>query len=160
MYDTESTYNVTAGVGPFNGSYVQPFFEYLHSLSPDYPLQTLPHAYYAASYNLVINPIFSTVAKPQGCKQNHTSGSRCMSYLLSGGLEMVAPFTVSTAEDYPMVRITKVPTMQLDFAQDVRSNMFSDGDCDTFGATNTFIAMRLCLAADPKSRNRLNTGNR
>jgi hypothetical protein len=49
-----------------------------------------------------------------------------------------------TSEDDPIVRISKVPSMQLDFAEDIPSNIFSEEDCDTFGAVNTLIALRLC----------------
>ncbi|KAI4864525.1 hypothetical protein F4820DRAFT_448962 [Hypoxylon rubiginosum] len=142
VYDTGTIYNVTAGVGPFNGSYVQPFIESLASLQPDYSYQLLPYTYFASVYNPVISPLLSNIVAPVQC-----SGSNCFSYLLSGGLEMVTPWNPLGYANYPLVKIDSVPTIQVEF-DDLIDDDFADADCDVFGASNTPIGIRLCIAGD------------
>lgn len=81
-----------------------------------------------------------------------------MSYLLSGGLEMVAPWTPLTTEDYPIIKIDNVTSIQLDFAEGIRSDIFSDTDCDVFGEVGFAIGIRLCVAEDPSNIGLLNAG--
>ncbi|KAJ4407286.1 hypothetical protein N0V82_009955 [Gnomoniopsis sp. IMI 355080] len=114
LYDTLYTYDVTAGVGPFNASLVHPFIDYLQGLSPDYPYTVLPYTQFCAAYTLVLNPLIATVSEPVACISD-TPGD-CMSYLLSGGLEMVAPWVPELDPDFPMVKIDNVQAVQMDFS--------------------------------------------
>lgn len=140
MYDTAHTYAVTAGVGPFNGSLVQPFRDFLHSLSPTYPYDTPPYTYFAAAYTLAVNPLVSVVAETPGCSDN-----LCMSYILSGGLEMVVPWVPEIHADHSMIMVGHVPSIQVDFTGPVM-DVFEDADCDVFGESQVTIGIRLCLA--------------
>ncbi|KAF4967229.1 hypothetical protein FSARC_5208 [Fusarium sarcochroum] len=140
VYDTSHKYNVTAGVGPFNGSLVPPFMRYIQSLAPEYPYHVLPYTYYAAVYALVANPLVSTVID-----SSTWQGDDCISYLLSGGLSMVAPWIPVGHEGYPMVKIDNVTSIQLDFTERVDAG-FKDTDCNMFGQKGTIIGVRLCVA--------------
>lgn len=128
-----------AGVGPFNASLLQPFRDRLHSLAPDYPYETLPYTYFAAAYTLVINPLVSVVAETRDC-----SDTMCMSYILSGGLEMVVPWVPQASPDHSMVMVKRVPSIQVDFTGPV-GDTFDAADCDVFGQSGMFIGIRLCL---------------
>ena len=152
VYDTAVSYNVTAGVGPFNGSLVRPFLSYVSSLSPEYPFKVIPYSYYAVVYNLVANSMFSTVAAPLGCH-----GERCAAYLLSGGVIMATPWIPAGNDSYPMVKLDMVPSMQLEFSGQ-RSLAFEDQDCESFGADDTRIGIRLCVAADSASAGTIQAG--
>lgn len=141
VYDAILTYNVTAGVGPINGSYVVvPFMEHLQSLAPEYPYQVLPYNYFAAAYNLVTTPMYTTLAEPISC-----NGSDCFAYLLSGGLEMVTPWTPVGHIDYPLVKIVNVPAIHMEVSGS-ESYAFLNRDCNIYGASGTPIGIRLCVA--------------
>lgn len=140
VYDTAHTYSVTAGVGPFNGSLVQPFRDFLHSLAPTYPYETLPYSYFAAAYTLVVNPLVSVVAETHECSDN-----LCVSYILSGGLEMVVPWVPQVHHDHSLVMVKRVPSIQVDFTGPTLDS-FDDSDCDVFGESRVAIGIRLCLA--------------
>ncbi|KAJ4386439.1 hypothetical protein N0V93_009335 [Gnomoniopsis smithogilvyi] len=114
LYDTIYKYDVTAGVGSFNASLVQPFINYLQGLSPNYPYTVLPYTQYAAAYTLVLNPLIATVSEPVACISD--APGDCMSYLFSGGLEMVTPWIPKQDTDYPMVKIDNVQAVQMDFS--------------------------------------------
>jgi hypothetical protein len=145
VYDTAFVYPVTAGVGPFNGSLVQPFREFLHNLRPDYPYATIPYNYLASAYTLVLNPLFATVADPRSC-----ATPPCTSYLLSGGLTTVIPWVPSGYDQYPLVRVKNAPSIQADFSGPLAdSQSFADADCDLFGQHNVMIGIRLCLKTSP-----------
>jgi len=60
------------------------------------------------------------------------------------------PSSVSTP--HPVVRMTRVQAVQLDFEAGYRS--FSDADCETYGEAGVLIAIRVCLrsvASQPES---------
>lgn len=134
---------MTAGVGPFNGSLLQPFLDTLRTMAPTYQYETLPYTYFAAAYTLVINPLVSVVAETNGC-----SSDLCASYILSGGLEMVIPWVPQGYDDHSMVKVKNVPSIQFDFTGPTMDS-FSDSDCDIFGETGIDIGIRLCLAQAP-----------
>lgn len=140
VYDTLLTYNVTAGVGPFNASYVQPYFDYLKALSPDYEYEVLPYSSYAIAYDLVTNPTYATESLPISCQDGE-----CDSYLLSGGVLMTTPWIPTGYSMHPVVKIDSVPAVQLDFEKELDEQAFSDTDCITYGADGVLIAIRMCL---------------
>ncbi|KAK7917442.1 hypothetical protein PG985_011050 [Apiospora marii] len=145
IYETALTYNVTAGVGPFNGSLVHPFLDFLESLAPDYPYTTLPYNYYAMAGSLITYPMLGLVAEPIYCE-----GQGCFSYLLSSGLEMAVPGVPRGFSDYPLVRIVDVLAIQIEFNEVTTHEVFESKDCNVYGAPGTSIGIELCLAQGPK----------
>ncbi|KAJ8128335.1 hypothetical protein O1611_g5298 [Lasiodiplodia mahajangana] len=152
VYDTASMYNATAGVGPFNQSLIQPFMDALHSTAPDYPYEVLPYTYYAAVYTLVLNPLVTSISKPVACETRS-----CISYLLSGGLEYVAPWVPQGNDDHDLIKIGKVPSVQLDF-ETGPSSEFLETECETFGEFGFTIGIRLCIAESQTSHRLLRAG--
>lgn len=154
VYDTAHTYPVTAGVGPFNGSLVQPFRSFLHTLRPGYAYETIPYNYLASAYTLVVNPLIATVANPRTCV-----AKPCISYLLSGGLTTVIPWVPREQAEYSLVRVKHAPSIQADFAGPIMDNLaFTDSDCDLFGQDDVSIGIRLCLRMNPSAPGVLMTG--
>lgn len=141
MYDTAITYNVTAGVGTFNASYVAPFLDYLQLISPGYNYRVLPYNYYAVVFNLVIDPTYSGPSSPV----NYFGDD--FSYLLTGGLQMATPWTPSGYEDYPLVKIEHIPSVQLDFSS-FETDVFHNDDCSVYGQDTTAIGVRLCVTGN------------
>lgn len=129
-----------AGVGPFNSSLLQPFRDYLHSLAPDYPYETLPFTYLAEAWTFLSNPLLSVSAKTHEC-----SSTLCASYIFSGGLEYVVPWVPQVNPDHSMVMVKHVPSIQVDLTGPVE-DAFDPADCDVFGESGVFIGIRLCLA--------------
>jgi hypothetical protein len=156
VFDTAETYNVTAGVGTFNASLVDPFLNFLRGTAPQYDKQILPYTYYAAAYTLLLNPLISTISEPVQCSPD--PGGSCFSYLLSGGLEMVAPWARNPNPEYPMVKIERVPAVQLDFQGPQLDTHFEDGDCDVFGEEGFSIGIRLCITEVPSRPEALRAG--
>ena len=161
VYDTGFSYDVTAGIGPFTGSLVRPFLDFLQSLAPpDQRNQTvIPYTYSSIVNMLVMNSLVSTVASPVSCTDDGYGD--CTSYLVTGGLEMVTPW-IPPADDYgkfTLARVNRVPSIQVDVstlgAEEVN---FSDEDCDIFGKDGFIIGLQLCVAADPTSQGSLRTG--
>lgn len=70
-----------------------------------------------------------------------------MSYLFTGGLEMVAPWVPSEHTDYPMIKVDHAPAVQMDFqgVLDVDEEPFAEADCDVYGDSETTIGIQLCL---------------
>ncbi|PQE24018.1 ring finger domain-containing protein [Rutstroemia sp. NJR-2017a BBW] len=145
IYDTALTCPVTAGVGPFNGSLVQTFKTFFHTLRLGYVYETIPYNYLASAYTLVLNPLVATVAQPMRCVVEP-----CISYLLSGGLTMVVPWVPREHSEYPLVKVKHAPSIQADFAGPIMDNLaFTTSDCDIFGQYDVLIGIRLCLKTSP-----------
>ena len=162
VYDTGFSYKVTGGIGPFSGSLVQPFLEFLQSLAPpDQKNQTIvPYTYSSVVNMLVMNSLVSTVASPVSCTDDGYGD--CTSYLVTGGLEIVTPW-IPPAEDngeFTLARVNRVPSIQVDVSTlDTKESSFSDKDCDVFGKEGIIIGLKLCIAVDPKSLGSLRTGD-
>ncbi|KAK7966418.1 uncharacterized protein PG986_000695 [Apiospora aurea] len=143
-----------SGVGRFNGSLVDPFKAFLHTLRPGYPYTTVPYNYLASAYTLVVNPLIATVAEPKGC-----AAEPCISYLLSGGLTTVIPWVPRDHTDYSLVRVKHAPSIQADFTGPLAKNIsFHDDDCDIFGQNDVLIGIRLCLKMNPSDSSLLMAG--
>ncbi|KAK8047435.1 hypothetical protein PG996_015499 [Apiospora saccharicola] len=154
VYDTAFAYPVTAGVGRFNGSLVDPFKTFLHTLRPGYPYETIPYNYLASAYTLVVNPLLATVADPRRC-----TIEPCISYLLSGGLTTVIPWVPKDHADYSLVRVRHAPSIQADFTGPLAKNIsFHSDDCDIFGQNDITIGIRLCLKRNPLDSSQLMAG--
>ena len=149
IYDTVDSFKVSAGVGHFNASYVDGFFQTLADTAPDYPYNIVPYTFYGIVYNLVTNPLFTTSVDPIDCEKSDDSID-CQAYLLSGGLSLVTPFNPGGNRDYPLVRIADTPTIQLDFAGRRKlPSSFQGSDCDVFSSNDTLIAVKLCVSKLP-----------
>ncbi|KAK1757960.1 hypothetical protein QBC47DRAFT_295213 [Echria macrotheca] len=142
VFDTATVYDVTSGIGPFNASLVKPFLESLKA--PGLEQTVIPYSYSSVIYNLIINPLFSTVADPTHCKQSEKD-LECASYVLSGGLSFTAPWTPNGYPDHPLVKIGGVPTIQIEFQGRSESLPFGKSDCMRYGTNTTLIAAKLCL---------------
>lgn len=129
IYDTALNYDVTAGVGPFNGSLVQPYLDKINSLEPSYKYRVLPYNDFAVAYSLVANPTYATSFHPIQCED--TLYNDCFSYLLSGGIAMATPWPPRSELDYPFLRLENVPSIQIEF-QKPHETDFADKECDLF----------------------------
>lgn len=146
MYDTARTYPVTAGVGPYNASYLEPFKRFLAGNVPDYKYQVTPYSYFAPIYNLVINPMHSAAVPAVNC-----SGVSCSSYLLTGGLEMVTPWIPLENMDYPLVKLDSVTSIHLEFETPLEDKAFGDEYCDVYGAPDVTIGIKVCVSEDTET---------
>jgi len=143
-FDTAISYDVTAGVGPFNESYVSSFFEDLNSTAPDYPFSILPYSYYGMVNNLITNSAISTVVDSITCRDEDAD---CAAYLLSGGVWETAPWMPPGFEDHPIVRIDNVPAVQVDFQGKHGPKDFNTTDCQLLGSDEDMIAAEICVRA-------------
>ncbi|KAK0622479.1 hypothetical protein B0T14DRAFT_494129 [Immersiella caudata] len=151
VYDTIESFEASAGVGPFNGSYVEPFLKSLTRTAPDHPFSILPYTYYGIVYNLISNPLFTTAVDPLHCSKS-INNMDCQSYLLSGGLSMVTPFNPGSHRDtHPLVRIHSIPAIHIDFNSPRHPFTPPESDCTTIGSNTTFIAIKLCISPVPTS---------
>ena len=140
-------YNVTAGVGPFNGSLVVPYISKQQRLQPNYLAKIMPYSTLAAVYNLIVNPMYSIVQQPVGC-----FGNNCSSYLMTGGLLLTTPWAPSRHYSSPMIILKDVPSRQFDFEQEILpNNFFQEEHCSTYSDNGmTIIAMKFCARHSPR----------
>jgi hypothetical protein len=146
VYDTALVYEVTSGVGPFSGSYVDSFINSFQDQETDPPTSIVPYAYSSVVHNLVTNSLFSTVTEPVLCEPSERD-LECASYIVSGGLSLAAPWTPAGNADHRLVRIRDVPTIQIEFQGRSGAKSFSDSDCLFFGSNRSRIAAELCLSS-------------
>ncbi|PVH96288.1 hypothetical protein DM02DRAFT_688314 [Periconia macrospinosa] len=139
-YDSVTEYNVTAGVGQFNGSLVPRAIERFRNTTPDYPYQILPFSTISSIYSLVGNSVYSTNAPPIDCEG-------CDSYLLTGGVIMTTSWMPAGFDAYPLVSVGKLPATQIQFRRTIpESESFQNEDCDVFGREGFLIGIRMCVA--------------
>jgi hypothetical protein len=130
--------HVTAGIGPFNASLVQPFVTFLQSLGPpDLGLTVLPNSYAAMVGMLAMNPLITTTSSSVACND-----TRCTSYLMTGGLEPVTPWIPEGYREYSLATIRRMPSIQLDI---IPSNdyVFQKEDSDVFGEDGMALGIKL-----------------
>lgn len=98
-----------------------------------------------------MNPLIATISEPVDCVSD--APSDCMSYLFTGGLEMVAPWIPERDPDFPMVKIDNAPAVQLDFSGtfEVDTRSFDDNDCDVYGDSETIIGIKVCVEQEQES---------
>ncbi|KAK3348925.1 hypothetical protein B0T25DRAFT_581980 [Lasiosphaeria hispida] len=77
--DAAHSYPVTAGIGPFNASYAEPFTKQVKGSQPGYGYQILPYSYFATAHSLVSNAMFSTTSISSRCATSNYDN--CVSYL-------------------------------------------------------------------------------
>lgn len=73
-----------------------------------------------------------------------------MSYLFTGGLEMVSPWAPENYTDYPLVKIDNTPSIQMDFSgvYEIDAAQFPDDDCEVYGDPYTSIGIQVCLTQE------------
>ncbi|EAS30478.3 uncharacterized protein CIMG_05957 [Coccidioides immitis RS] len=153
-YDSVYTYNATAGVGQFNGSFVQPYLQKLQNLSPQYPYRVVPYTALSMLYDFVVNPMHSVVGDPIACHDKD-----CDSYLLTGGLIMTTPWPPLSHPSESVIKIYDVPSTQIEFKRRISErDIFMDKDCMVFGDDQTLIGLRFCLANNPKANGSITAG--
>lgn len=162
VYDNGLSYDVTAGIGPFRGSLVQPFVDFLQTRAQEGTENNalVPYSFSHLVNMLVMNPAISTVASPIACTGNGTGG--CTSYLVTGGLESVTPWITPSQyySEFTMARLDRVPSIQVDVSTLVPEKAgFADENCEIFGKYGIIIGLKLCITADPTSQGSLRTGN-
>lgn len=145
VFDTAAIWDVTSGIGPFNESYVDPFIQSM--TRPDSPQIALHYSYYSNVHNLITNPLFSAIAAPQHCTPIDDNIS-CASYILTGGLSLTAPWTPPGHPSHPLVRIRRVPSIQLDFHPPPPPT-FLPSSCTILGSSTALISAKLCLFPSP-----------
>ncbi|KAK4218445.1 hypothetical protein QBC37DRAFT_274751 [Rhypophila decipiens] len=159
VYDTGLSYDVTAGIGPFTGSLVQPFIDLLQTRAETKSQTLVPYTFAHLVNLLVTNPAISTVSSPVSCTDDGKGG--CTSYLVTGGLESVTPWITPAQyySDFTMARLDRVPSIQVDVSTlDAPKTGFSDKDCEIFGKYGIIIGLKLCIAADPTRQGSLRAG--
>ncbi|EXJ61433.1 uncharacterized protein A1O5_11749 [Cladophialophora psammophila CBS 110553] len=143
VYDSVSTYNVTAGVGQFNGSYIPEYLQQYQQTNTGYEFVVLPYSTVVTASNLVVNPMHATAIDPATCE----GGMVCNAYLISGGLIMTTPWPPTNYPLYPVVTIPGVPSLQVDFVRGIHNDTFIDStDCQVFGQQGFLIGIKFCLA--------------
>ena len=155
VYNSVSTYNVTAGVGSFNGLYVPQYLEQFQQTNTGYNLTVLPYSTLITASNLVNNPMHSTAIDPVKCRD----GMVCEGFLLSGGLIMTTPWPPTDHTTYPVVVIEEVPSVQIDFTMGIHNDTFVDSkDCLVFGQPGFLIGFKFCLARSQSAEGSLFAG--
>lgn len=142
VYEPSFTYDLLAGVGQFNGSYVGPFIEHYQVQEVNKSIEVVPYTSLAPSYNLVSNPIYSIGSEPINCTEDD-----CESYLLTGGLALARPWAPTNYTHDPVIVIKNVLGTQIDFQPGFApGEILEDSDCDLFYQEPYLIAIRLCVA--------------
>lgn len=143
VYESVSTYNVTAGVGSFNGSYVPQYLQQFKDTNGGYSYSVLPYSTLVTASNLIVNPMHSVALDPVNCE----TGMDCTGYLMSGGLMMTTPWPPTDHADYPVVVLENAPSVQIDFVKGIHNDTFVDSDdCLVFGQDGFLIGFKFCLA--------------
>ncbi|KAK0611883.1 hypothetical protein B0T14DRAFT_595249 [Immersiella caudata] len=150
VFDTTHSYPVTAGVGPFNASYVAPFFQRFRDLAPTASARfsTLPYSYYGPVHDLVVNPYYTTTTEPVKCQAvvKEDGADVCAAYILSGGLVLTTPWIPTGYPDHPQILIENVPTIHAEFSALPAGKRFDDADCRLYGSNTTRIGVKFCLS--------------
>jgi hypothetical protein len=155
VYESMNSYEVTAGVGQFNGSYVPDYLKKYKDINQDYGPAVLPYSNVITASNLVVNPMHSTAIDPVACEDNR----ECHSYLFSGGLIMTTPWPPTDYPSYPVITIARVPTIQINFVRGIHNDSFYDGeDCTVFGEDGILIGIKFCLARSRSAKGSLFAG--
>jgi hypothetical protein len=142
IYEPVFTYDVRAGIGPFNGSYVETYIKAFNTMNEGYDLNVVPYSDMATIQSLVVNPMHSVQTEPVTC-----SAAQCDSYLLPGGLATATPWPPVNYTGEDVIVIASAPATQVDFRDGLaQGDSFQHDDCDTFGAEDVYIGLRFCSA--------------
>jgi hypothetical protein len=149
VYRPEVIYTATAGVGPFNGSLVQPYLDDLNLRNANLTDTTIPYSVSALAHNLIVNPQHSYSSPHKGCRVEDT----CDSYILLGGMATASIATdngmpPTDHESLPAMTMNNVPATRIDFRRTIAANdtTLTFDDCALFDQDPYTIAIRFCLA--------------
>lgn len=143
MYEPVMSYNVTAGVGQFNGSFIPEYLQRFQDNNAGYEYAILPYSTVITASNLIVNPMHSTAIDPVSCEVER----KCHGYLMSGGLAMTTPWPPEDYKSHPVITIKNTPSTQIDFVRGIHNDSFDDlQDCSTFGGEGFLIGIKFCLA--------------
>ncbi|KAL5343520.1 hypothetical protein BJX70DRAFT_394076 [Aspergillus crustosus] len=132
VYEHVLDYNVTAGVGQFNGSYVHEYIGNLQNREAGYPYTVVPYWMQAIVNNLVTSPMHSVASIPVPV------AARTYQH------ESLAPTDHPSA---PVIQITNASSTQLDFRNDInQEDPFSGEDCNVYGADTSWVGIRFCVS--------------
>lgn len=155
VYEPVKSYNVTAGVGQFNGSYISSYLQQYQNTNEGYAYTVLPYSNMIAASNLVVNPMQSTTIEPVTCEPDRL----CQGYLISGGLMMATPWPPRDCPSCSAVTIQNVPALQVDYVHGIHNDTFEDAeDCSTFGGNGYLIGIKFCLAKSQSTAGALFAG--
>jgi hypothetical protein len=133
VYDPILTFNVTAGAGSFNGSFVKPTLQNVGG--------RISYWILASAYDFIMNPQFSVMASPVSC-----SGG-CDSYIFPGAVWSMNPAVPDDAPANSMVTIYNSPASQMEFRKGLSDgDRFSEQDCTVYGESTGPIGAEFCLA--------------
>lgn len=140
VYETTTTFNATAGVGSFNGSFVVPTLRLVNNSISYWTLAT--------ASTFLLNPQFSTRSAPILCSPN---ASFCESYLLPGGPQSLVPPPSSPNSD-PVVVVHNSLSSQVEFNAGVKVAVkFDSSDCTAYGEERYVVGLIFCVTRGPTS---------
>lgn len=153
---TAYTYNVSAGVGPFRGTYVEEFLHELQRLNGFPKATILPYYIMIYASQIIINPIHSWTSDPIECEGDKS----CDSYLLPGGLALATPWPPTGHDEYPTTTIYSAPATQIDFQRvtDNKQRFDDPNDCILYGSPEVNIGIQFCLTKSTSSEGSLLAG--
>jgi hypothetical protein len=137
-YATGFAYDVTAGVGKFNGSYVGSYLDMLKNIIPEYPHTIIPSTVLTTTSTIIADSMRVSSVGPVNCAD-------CNSYLLSGGLLMTTPWAPTSYYDFDLVNLDNVTATQIQFESTNGTSTFDDGDCKVYGAESFLIGIKVCV---------------
>jgi hypothetical protein len=128
------TFDVTAGIGAFDGSLVPPWIALSNGTITPVMIEYETELLADAGYTINVEPVTCAAADPS-----------CSSYLLPGGLSYITPWPPSSYEEYPVIEIFDAPALQVEIRDHI-SEPFSLTDCSFFGDIEYLIAVEVCVA--------------
>jgi hypothetical protein len=141
IYEPIFSEKVWAGIGEFQGAYVYPYIHAFQSSDPQYNLSLVPYTNMAPAYNLLANPLYSTVVDPIDCDERS-----CDSYLLTGGMSLMRPWQPTNYTDNPVILLRSISGTQLEFSHGIQEGDYiEESDCDLFYQDGFKIAVRFCV---------------
>lgn len=153
VYRTAFDYDAVAGVGSFNGSYVNPFVEAYRNNQIDRH-DVVPYTTLALASHLVSDPSHSIAIDAVNC-----SSKVCDSFFISGGLPLSWPWPPRNYSDLPVILLKSVPGTHIQFQRHLDNEIpFDDDDCDTYYEENYLIAIRFCTKTSTQSPGLLHAG--
>jgi hypothetical protein len=141
VYRSTYSYTAAAGIGPFEGSYVDVYRENLRIRNLNRTDDVVPYSTLAVAHGLIVNPMHSINSDHAGCDDEN-----CDSYILPGGLANSSPLPPSNITDDPVVLLKDVPSYRIDFQRDTTEDI-ADKDCDLYMQHPYLIALRFCVSA-------------
>ena len=125
---------MTAGVGQFNASLVDPSMALYEG--------AVSYGVLALAFDLVGNPELSIELDPVNCTTD-----QCESYLFPGSLETITPWAPTEHADAPVVQIDSSPASQMEFRKGIANgDGFLASDCTVYGSEDVPVGVSFCLA--------------